>query len=289
MSYQNNIKNFIKLARLKHSVKNLLIFLPIVYSGNFFSLDKLIDTVVAFVAFTLAASAVYAVNDIRDKNLDRKHPRKKFRPVAAGTISVTNAIIFAVLLFVTSVVILTASSIPLSSLFVLVGYVVVNLLYSVWFKNVPIVDVGIIALGFILRVFYGGEVIGVEISQWLAMVILAFSMYLGLGKRQGEIKSGSSHTRKVNQYYTKEFLDKNMFVFLALTIVFYALWTVEASREFEYLFWTLPLVIVIMMLYTFDVEKPGVEADPSSILFSDKILMSMVIFYIFSIIGIIYL
>ncbi len=284
-----SIKSYIKLARLKHSVKNLLIFLPLVSSGKFFELGSLSDVVVAFIVFTLAASSIYVINDIRDKDLDKEHPRKKNRPIAAGSISVKNGLIFAGLLLGVSLGLHTLAGLPLGSLVLLLSYIAINFLYSLWFKNVPIIDIGIIAIGFILRVFYGGEVIGVEISQWLAMVILAFSLYLGLGKRLGEIKTGSAHTRKVNQYYTREFLDKNMFVFLALTIVFYALWTVEVSASHHYIFWTLPLVIVIMIVYTFDVEKPGVEADPSSVLFSNKVLMSLVALYALSIIGIIYI
>lgn len=283
------IKKYIKLARLKHGVKNLLIFLPLIYSGNFFAQDKLASSIVAFVAFTLAASAVYVVNDIRDKDLDKKHPKKKNRPIAAGVVSVRSAWVYAVLLLAISLGLQAASGLPLASFWILAAYVAINLLYSFWFKNVPIIDIGIISLGFILRVFYGGEVIGVEISQWLSLVILAFSLYLGLGKRQGEIKSGSAHTRKVNQYYTKEFLDKNMFVCLTLAIVFYSLWTVEASVSHQYLFWTIPLVIAIMMLYSFDVEKPGVEADPASVLFSDKILMSLIGIYVLAIMGVFYL
>lgn len=285
----NTVKHYIKLIRLKHSVKNLLIFLPLVYSGNFFVQEKFIHTLLAFITFSLAASAVYVINDIRDKDLDKKHPKKKNRPIAAGKIGVTSAWFYAAGLLISAILLQLVNAVPIESFFILIAYVGINLLYSAWFKNIPIIDIGIIAIGFILRVFYGGEVIGVEISQWLSMVILVFSLYLGLGKRHGEIKSGSAHTRSVNQYYTKDFLDKNMFVCLTLSIVFYALWTIEASETHEYLFWTLPLVIVIMMLYSFNVEKPGAEGDPASVLFGDKVLLSLVVIYILSIIGIMYI
>jgi decaprenyl-phosphate phosphoribosyltransferase len=280
---------YIKLLRLKHSVKNLLIFLPLVYSGNFFVHDKLIHSIAAFITFTLAASAVYVINDIKDRKLDKKHPKKKYRPIASGKISVESAWVFALILLIASMAMqLTINGVSIAGFVILAAYIGVNFLYSQWLKNIPIVDVAIIALGFILRVYYGGEVIGVEISQWLSMVILVFSLYLGFGKRQGEIKSGSAHTRSVNQYYTKEFLDKNMFVFLTLTIVFYALWVVEVSAIHKYLFWTLPLVIAIMTLYSFDVEKPGAENDPATILFADKVLFCFVVMYILAIIGIMY-
>ena len=282
-----NLSSYIKLIRLKHSVKNMLIFLPLIYSGNFFVQDKVFHAVIAFITFTLAASAVYVINDIKDKDLDAKHPRKKYRPVASGAITVKSAWLFASLLLISAGILqLAFNGSAVTSTVILAVYVIINLLYSQWFKNIPIVDVAIIAIGFILRVYYGGEVIGVEISQWLSMVILVFSLYLGFGKRQGEIKSGRGHTRSVNKYYTKEFLDKNMFVSLTLTIVFYALWTFEASEKYEYLFWTLPLVIIIMTLYSFNIEKPGAEGDPASVLFGDRVLMSLVCVYVLSIVGI---
>lgn len=281
---------YIKLLRLKHSVKNLLIFLPLVFSGNFFVQDKLADSIIAFITFSLAASAVYVVNDIKDRNLDKKHPRKKNRPIASGKISVRNGWIFAAILLLGAAGMqFWLSGVQSVSTLLLLSYVLINLSYSQWLKNVPIVDVAIIAIGFIIRVYYGGEVIGVEISQWLSMVILVFSLYLGFGKRQGEIKTGSAHTRNVNKHYTKEFLDKNMFVCLTLTIVFYAMWAVDASVDHKYLFWTLPLVIAIMIRYTYNVEKPDVEADPSSILFNDKVLLLMVSAYMLVTVGIMYL
>lgn len=285
----DSVRQYIKLIRLKHSVKNLLIFLPLVYSGNLFVQDKFVHTLLAFVTFTLAASAVYIINDIRDKDLDKKHPRKKYRPIAAGKINVRSAWIYAVGLIVAATLLQLANSAPISSFAILAAYVIINVLYSAYFKDVPIIDICIIAVGFILRVFYGGEVIGVEISQWLSMVILVLSLYLGLGKRHGEIKTGSSHTRSVNKYYTKEFLDKNMFVCLTLSIVFYSLWAIEASASYKHLFWTLPLVILIMMLYSFNVEKPGAEGDPASVLFNDKILLGLVFVYVLLIVGIIYI
>lgn len=267
----------------------MLIFLPLVYSGYFFDTDKVMLSIVAFISFTLAASFIYVVNDIKDRDLDRVHPKKKSRPIASGAIGVKSALVYAALLLLASVGLLILTGLPIGAFVLLVVYISINILYSLWFKNIPIVDVCILSIGFILRVYFGGAVIGVEISQWLSMVILASSLYLGLGKRMGEIKLGGEHVRKVNKFYTKEFLDKNMYVCVTLTIVFYALWTIEASTRYEYLFWTLPLVILIMMLYSFDVEKPDAEGDPASVLFGDKVLLGLVGIYALSIIGIMYI
>ena len=283
------IQSYIKLIRPKHSVKNLLIFLPLVFSGGFFDSEKLTTTILAFVAFTLAASVVYVINDIKDRDLDKLHPKKKFRPIAAGLISVRSAYIYGVVLLLAAMGIQLIIDPSIAGFALLGAYLLINILYSFGLKNIPILDVVILSAGFLIRVFYGGEVIGVEISQWLWLVILSFSLYLSLGKRRGEIKTGAAKARKVNQHYTKSFLDKNMYAFLTLTIVFYSLWTVEVSEKSPLLIWTVPLVVVIVMLYSFDIEKPDADGDPSSVLLGDKILIALAMLYAIAVTGIIYL
>ena len=288
MSVIGRVKSYIKLIRPKHSVKNLLIFLPLLFSANLFSPNLLLSSIFAFIAFSLVASAVYVINDINDRERDALHPKKRFRPIASGVISVSSARIYAVLLIAAAIALQVVIGVSIVSFVLLAAYFIINILYSVGFKNIPILDVIILSVGFLLRVFYGGEVIGVEISQWLCLVILAFSLYLSLGKRRGEIKSGAAATRKVNKHYTKDFLDKNMYAFLTLTIVFYSLWTVEVSEKNPLLFWTVPLVMVIVMLYSFDIEKPDADGDPSSVLLENKPLLALVGLYAVAVVVIIY-
>lgn len=288
MSIIGRIKSYFKLIRPKHSVKNILIFLPLVFSANLFSPDLLLKSLIAFIAFSLVASSIYIINDINDREEDRLHPKKRFRPIASGAISVSSARIYAVTLILTAILLQVVIGTSVVGGLLLAAYFVINVLYSVKLKNIPILDVVILSIGFLIRVFYGGEVIGVEISQWLCLVILAFSLYLSLGKRRGEIKSGAAATRKVNKHYTKDFLDKNMYAFLTLTIVFYSLWTVEVSAKNPLLFWTVPLVMIIVMLYSFDIEKPNADGDPSSVLLENKPLLALVGIYGVAVVAIIY-
>lgn len=269
-------------------MKNILIFLPLVFSANLFSPDLLLKSLIAFIAFSLVASSIYIINDINDREEDRLHPKKRFRPIASGSISVSSARIYAVTLILTAILLQVVIGTSVVGGLLLAAYFVINVLYSVKLKNIPILDVVILSIGFLIRVFYGGEVIGVEISQWLCLVILAFSLYLSLGKRRGEIKSGAAATRKVNKHYTKDFLDKNMYAFLTLTIVFYSLWTVEVSAKNPLLFWTVPLVMIIVMLYSFDIEKPNADGDPSSVLLENKPLLALVGIYGVAVVAIIY-
>ena len=224
------MREYIKLLRVKHYIKNLLIFLPLIFSGNFFDEDLLLISVCSFISISLAASVVYIINDIKDCEKDKLHERKKERPIASGKISIHKASIIAVVLLIMA---LSLQGVILnkwmSCVYILV-YLIINIAYSFRLKNVVLIDVCILVLGFLVRVLYGGEVIGVEVSNWLYLTVMSAAFYLGLGKRRNEIIKVGIDSRKVLQYYNKGFLDKNMYMCLGLTIVFYALWTMENSN-----------------------------------------------------------
>lgn len=272
------IKSYLKLIRPKHYLKNVLIFLPLVFSGQLFKDNNITFGLVAFAAFSLAASSVYIINDIRDRKLDALHPKKKFRPIASGEINPASAAVLAILLIVTSLFIQVAAGFSVAAIGMLLGYVGINLLYSFGLKNVPIMDVAILSLGFVLRVFYGGLALDISVSKWLYLAILAFSFYLSLGKRRNEIRSNGAKTRKVNQFYTQDFLDKNMYVFFGLTIVYYTLWTIDPAQQHKRIIWTIPLIIVIAMSYSLAVESGESDGDPVSVVLGSKILLGLTIF-----------
>ena len=224
------MKDILKLIRVKHWIKNLLIFLPLIFSGNLLNKNYLITTILGFLSFSLAASTIYIINDIKDKDKDKLHEIKKNRPIASGKISISKAIIIAVVLFILSFIfcILATKNIwSLSYLYILI-YVLINIGYSLKLKNIPLVDITIIVIGFLLRVIFGASLLNIAISNWLYLTIISVSFYLALGKRRNEIIKAGSKSRTVLRYYTKEFLDKNMYMFLAISIVFYSLWTVDA-------------------------------------------------------------
>lgn len=270
---------YIKLARPHHWIKNALVLLPLCCSGQLLRWEKLQEGLWAFLAFSLLASAIYCVNDVRDREKDRQSPTKRNRPVASGAIGVPGALSFCGLLLVLALVCgwMAAGARPLAWLW-LGLYFLLNLGYSLGLKNVPLVDIAILASGFLLRMLYGGAVTEIELSKWLCLTVISMSFYLGLGKRRGERLGGGEGSRKVLKYYTKTFLDENMYMCVALTVMFYALWTVDeltvARVGSEALVWTVPLVILICMKYSLDVEGQS-DGDPVEVLLHDRLLLCM--------------
>jgi len=277
------IKEYVKLMRCKHYIKNLLIFLPIIFSFQFQNSTAVITSILGFISFCCISSIVYIINDACDIEKDRKHPTKCHRPLAAGTISKRAAYITIAVLAILVIGIQIFMKANLWGVIILLLYIVLNIAYSKSLKHKPLIDVVILVSGFFLRVLYGAVIIGVEISSWLYLTIISFSFYLSLGKRRNEIEKNGVQSRKVLQYYSKEFLDKNMYMCLALTIVFYALWCVSpmSMEKFntKYLIWTVPLVMIICMKYSLTVEGDS-HGDPVEVLLSDKTLMALVLLYV---------
>lgn len=277
------VKEYIKLMRCEHYIKNFLIFLPIIFSFQFQNITALITVILGFISFCFVSSIVYILNDACDIEKDRKHPTKCHRPLAAGTISKRAAYITIGVLTILVIGIQICMKANLWGVGILGLYLLLNIAYSKSLKHKPLIDIVILVSGFFLRVLYGAVIIGVEISSWLYLTIISFSFYLSLGKRRNEIEKNGTQSRKVLQYYTKEFLDKNMYMCLALTIVFYALWCVSpmSMEKFnsQYLIWTVPLVMIICMKYSLTVEGDS-HGDPVEVLLSDKILMALVGLYV---------
>lgn len=290
------MRKYLNLLRIKHYIKNFLIFLPLVFSGNLFESKLLLITLLEFFAFSFVASSVYIFNDIHDVKNDRNHPVKKYRPLASGEISITRAYFIFVFLLVFSffIQILLYKSLLFNFItFVvtslcLVIYLVLNIIYSKWAKHIPIVDIMILALGFIIRVYFGGYAIQIPVSNWLYLTILSFSFYLVIGKRRGEyIKS--KNTRPVLQFYSKDFLDKLMYVFLSLTLVFYSLWCVFGVNDniSTLLIYSVIIVVFVVMRYSLIIENNSL-ADPVDVLTHDKMLIISSLIYVVYVGGILY-
>lgn len=286
------MKNYIKLMRPKHYIKNVLIFFPLVFSGNFFQKESLISCIMCFFAFCLSASIAYIINDIKDKEKDKLHEKKKDRPIASGKVSVKNAIVLAILLFFLSYffqVLASSKLLDFSYLYLLL-YIILNIGYSLGLKNVPLLDVAILVSGFLIRVLYGASIVDVEISNWLYLTVISAAFYLGFGKRRNEIKKVGNKSREVLKYYNKDFLDKNMYMCLALTIVFYALWTVDpinVAKASNMLVWTVPFIMLILMKYSMNIENDSF-GDPVNVVLEDKALTIIIILYGITVMSLIY-
>ena len=279
--------NYLKLIRIKHYLKNILIFLPLIFSGNLFNDNLLFTTFFAFLSFCFASSIVYVVNDIKDVEKDKLHPTKKNRPLAAGVISFKSAYILIALLTILSILCFLISKSNMFDMLYIIIYIIINAFYSLGLKNIPIVDISILTAGFIIRVLYGGDIIDVDVSYWLYLTIIAFAFYFSLGKRRNEIIRITNNTREVLKYYSKDFLDKSMYMFLAVGIVFYSLWCITTYPNIPLLIWTIPLIIIILMKYNLNIEIGG-DGDPIEVVYNDKSLFILIIIYAFLLLFIIY-
>lgn len=268
------MKECLRLLRVKHYVKNILICVPLFFAKDLFNWQQLLQAVLGIICFSLISSAVYILNDIQDVEKDRNHPKKRNRPIASGRISESRASFYLMICMIVAII-LSIVLRNIGAFVVLAAYFSLNVAYSMGLKNKPIIDVVILASGFVLRIIYGGLLTGVEISKWLYMVVVTGSLYMGLGKRRNELKQ-QKDTREVLKYYTESFLDKNMYMFVTLVVVFYALWTMEAADSM--LVWTVPIVIVILMKYSLNIEGDS-DGDPVEVLLHDKLLIALTFLY----------
>ena len=278
------MKSYFKLIRVHHWVKNFLIFLPLIFSGQLQNVPLLVTAFLGFFAFCLLSSFVYVLNDIKDIEQDRQHPTKKNRPLASGKISVQAAkISLGVLIVLAAALLFPACKAGWGWGFAAV-YLVVNLCYSNGAKNVPLLDIVLLVSGFMVRVFFGSAITGIEISNWLYLTVFTSCTYLALGKRRNEYRlaqsaprdMNSSKTRSVLKFYNYEFLDKNMSICLGLTITFYALWCIDPVTVKKigspYLVWTVPLLIILGMKYSLNIENDS-DGDPVEVILADKTLL----------------
>lgn len=271
------MKTIFKLFRVEHYLKNLLIFLPLFFNRHFLNIFLLRNVVFGFIAFSLVSSAVYIFNDIQDVESDRHHPKKKNRPIASGAVSISKAYLLGLISLGVSLFFGILASNYISLLFLII-YLALNIGYSLGLKNKPLLDIAILSSGFLIRLMYGAALSSVTISGWLYLTVISGSLYLGLGKRRNEFDrmGDSTKVREVLKYYNYGFLDKNMYVYMALSITFYSLWTVQQSNPL--IVWTVPIIIFIFMKYSLDIETES-DGDPVSVILHDKSLYVLVMIY----------
>lgn len=276
------MKKTLRLLRVKHYVKNILVVFPMFFGGVLFDAARWIYAALGFISFCALSSAVYIINDISDVKKDRLHPEKKNRPIASGEVSEKNAVIIAAICLVVSAVFFF--SIPKTggqtvdagyAATLLLVYLAVNIAYSRGLKDIAILDVVILASGYVIRVYFGGLITGVAVSDWLFLVITAGALYMGFGKRRGELIRGSD-TRAVLKSYTEGFLNASMSLMMGLTIVFYALWARDISEK--RMIFSVPFFIVIMLRYSMASEKKA-DGDPVEVILSDVPLMVLLAVY----------
>ena len=281
-----NIFALIRLCRPKHWIKNLLIFAPLVFSGRLTDSNDFLITLTGWFAFGFTASAVYVFNDLCDVESDRRHEIKKNRPLASGDVPARCAVVLSCLLMICAFTLNAFACSEIQAAGMLVLYIILNILYSLRAKGIPLLDIAVLVFGFLVRIYYGAFLIDAPVSPWLYLTITTMAAYLGLGKRRNELQKRIRENQEIDgvlKSYPAGFLDKNMYMCLTLAIAFYALWSISPvpalpEEAADYRIGTVPLVLLICMRYSLLIETKT-YADPVDVLTSDKALIFLVLLY----------
>jgi decaprenyl-phosphate phosphoribosyltransferase len=261
----------IRLCRPEQWVKNGFVLIPLLFSQLFLQTDAILNGLVAAILFSLASSATYVLNDLRDVEKDKQHPIKsKKRPLATGEVSVSAALVLLAFLYLG--LILAFFWVP-KVMMVIAAYIILNYAYSFFLKHQPVFDVFVIAIGFVLRVYAGGVAIGSGVSHWMFIVTLCLALYLASIKRRQELVKSGDGARDVLGKYTVALLTRYAELSATCTIVFYSLFIALVRPE---LILTIPLMLFGLYRYWFCVEAFDAGESPTDALLKDKVLQGTV-------------
>ena len=268
------MKNILVMLRPKQWIKNLLVFAALIFSKHLLDLPLLLRTALVFIAFCTLSSSAYVLNDLLDLKEDRSHPWKRLRPIASGAVSTSFAVLLGIILMGFSFGIGCLLSFKLLIIFLV--YFFLQLVYSFGLKHVVILDVMLLASGFVIRAIAGGVAIAAHVSNWLLLCTFLLALFLALCKRRQEIvvleKSAVDH-RPVLAEYSEPFIDSLISVITGATVVSYALYTVspEVIRKLgtDKLIFTLPFVLYGIFRYLYLMHQKDLGDNPTEVLFTD--------------------
>jgi len=287
------MKHYLRLMRPHQWVKNGFLYLPAFFAQRFTELNLIGNITLAAIGFSCIASSIYILNDYRDREDDRLHPRKKHRPLASGTVRVPTALTLMGGLFILGIGILYYLGIE--CLFLGLIYVVINILYSFFLKHVPIIDLYVIAAGFVLRIWLGAAVGYIPLSMWIILMTFLLAIFIGLAKRREDVMLASEgkKVRKSIDGYNLPFINGSMMIMASVLIVSYISYTIspdtQAKFDNPYLYITVFFVILGILRYmqiTFVEERSG---NPTDILLKDLFLQLTIIGWISTFVILIYL
>jgi 4-hydroxybenzoate polyprenyltransferase len=274
-------KDALILIRPHQYIKNLFIFLPLFFAAKGAEIHLLANAVIAFISLSLAAGAIYVFNDYIDIEYDKRHPKKKDRPLASGAISKPQAVIIMLTLFLFSLALMF--SVSLQAIGILLAYVLMNITYSILLKHIAILDVTIIAIGFVMRLFIGSVTTTIPLSSWIVVMTFLLALFLALAKRRDDVliyMNTGKKTRKVIDGYNLQLVDTAMAIMASVVIVAYTIYTtspdVVTRINSQYLYLTSLFVILGIMRYlqiAFVLKDTG---SPTKIVLKD-IFMQMAI------------
>jgi 4-hydroxybenzoate polyprenyltransferase len=278
-------KDIIQLLRPQQWVKNGVVLAGLIFSGSAGEADLVLLALAATGIFCLLSSTIYVINDLADADADRKHPIKKNRPIASGKVSPRIAIILALILGTTAMIL--AYLLNFNFFLIAVAYLVLSLLYSFVFKHIVIIDVMSLAAGFVLRALGGSVVIDVEFSGWLLISSFLLALFLGFGKRRHELvllEGNSGAHRRILERYTSYFLDQLIGVVTPAVLVCYLIYVISPDVQEKlgthYLYLTTPFVIygIFRYLYLIHLEEQG--GSPTRLLLTDRPILLTVMLWL---------
>ncbi|MFQ6007754.1 MAG: decaprenyl-phosphate phosphoribosyltransferase [Candidatus Zixiibacteriota bacterium] len=283
----------IKLARPTHWLKNGIILLALIFAGELSNLKKVEQSLAAIAIFCLLSSAVYTFNDLIDREQDRKHPLKRFRPLASGEISTTMATLM--ILILTGIALVGAMLMNMNFFMISIVFIALNLLYTVWLKNIVIVDVMTVALSFVVRAYAGAFAINVPASKWMLINTLLLALFLGFGKRRHELllleHKAAAH-RKILVKYSPYLLDQLIAVVTPSVLVMYMLYSfspeVSLKLGTQNLFATIPFVVYGIFRYLYLIHKEEKGGSPTRVLISDRPILVTVLLWLVAAIVVLY-
>ena len=278
------IINILRLIRVEQWTKNAFVFLPLFFDRHLLEWNYWQPSLIAFFAFSFAASGIYCFNDIYDVEADRQHPKKCKRPIASGVISIAQGYVITALCWLVSVGLLVIDLFVLGNnqtlLWVIIlSYVVMNLAYSIKLKQIPILDVFIIAIGFVLRVFAGGVNAHIYISSWIVLMTFLLALFLAFAKRRDDVveweATGTSRRKGINKYNTA-FMNQAMTIVATLTMVCYIMYTISDSVieriGNQYLYITSIFVLAGIIRYLQIAIVDVKSGSPTKILLKDRFI-----------------
>ncbi|MDF2553515.1 MAG: decaprenyl-phosphate phosphoribosyltransferase [Chryseobacterium sp.] len=284
------MKKYLKLLRIEQWVKNLFVFVPLFFSGNIKNLDLLSKSVFAFIIFSLAASIVYILNDYNDIEADRQHPEKRRRPLASGAISKSKALSILGILAIVDIALILFAQFYFNEILwkfaTIIGiYFVMNLAYTFKLKHVPIIDIFIIATGFVLRVQAGGYITGIFISQWATLLTFVLALVLAIGKRRGELINAqvSGKTRKALDGYNVQFADIALSISVTLAIICYLMFTLSPEVQARFhsrVFYTVIFVVFAFLRYLQQTLVYNRTESPTKIVYRDRYIQITLILWV---------
>ena len=292
-----NIRHVIKVARPTHWIKNLFVFLPVFFGGGLLNTTDAVAAALTFLSFSLAASAIYCLNDIIDVEADRAHPVKCKRPIASGAITIPQAYGMMTLSMLISIVLMfLLPEGQAKTILVIVAYFIINVAYCLRLKEYAIIDVCIIASGFVLRILAGGYATGVQLSKWIVLMTFLLTLFLAFAKRRDDVlrmNITGQAPRKNTSRYNLTFINQAITITAAVMLVCYIMYTVspEIIAQFgtDKLYLTSILVILAILRYLQISVVDEKSGDPVKVALSDRATQFILLAWLLSFLVIIYL